>query len=144
MQVFHWNLAFNPFLQNPRCDAVSDTCSSVLLVPIKAAQIFGNLILCWVFFAGPNCDVGKEYKSCGTEENTRSCYNKTTDITGEDSICRPGCYCKSGLIMDGDNCIEPEQCGCLYNDFYYSVSIKKTSKEITVLYLEISRHQLEI
>ena len=92
------------------------------------------------FFAGPNCDVGKEYKSCGTEENTRSCYNKTTDITETDSICRPGCYCKSGLIMDGDNCIEPERCGCLYNDFYYSVSIKKTSKEITVLYLEISRH----
>ena len=77
------------------------------------------------FFAGPNCDVGKEYQSCGTEENTRSCYNKTTDIEGTDSICRPGCYCKSGLIMDGDKCIEPEQCGCLYNDFYYSVSIKK-------------------
>ena len=82
----------------------------------------------------PNCDVGKEYKSCGTEENTRSCYNKTTDITETDSICRPGCYCKSGLIMDGDNCIEPERCGCLYNDFYYSVGQTYVDENCTAIY----------
>ena len=33
-----------------------------------------------------------------------------------------GCICQEGLVMDGDRCVEPEECGCKEDGLYYSVS----------------------
>jgi len=33
-----------------------------------------------------------------------------------------GCACTSGFLLSGDTCVPEANCGCLFEDNYYSVS----------------------
>ena len=63
-----------------------------------------------------------EYLTCGSEDRMRTCENTTTIETESYEKCTADCYCKENMFLDGNKCVEYEQCGCLYNGFYYSVS----------------------
>jgi len=67
----------------------------------------------------PTCDKGFEYKSCGPT-NPATCLTDAVALemvdTGE--VCAEGCYCKDGMLQEGDKCVQPEDCGCLYNNEY--------------------------
>lgn len=45
-----------------------------------------------------------------------------TPNEGKSPIPVEGCYCKEGYVMDAGKCVLPEECGCLYEGSYYSVS----------------------
>ena len=65
-----------------------------------------------------------EYLTCGNLERVSTCDNRNTTLTSltqETEECMADCYCKENMYMDGNKCVEKEKCGCLYNDFYYSV-----------------------
>ncbi|XP_033127982.1 alpha-tectorin-like, partial [Anneissia japonica] len=64
------------------------------------------------------CEDGKVYSPCASacpgtcvdSEPTREC----------PGACIETCECPTGTILDGDICIQPSQCGCSENGFYYS------------------------
>lgn len=45
--------------------------------------------------------------------------------------CIEGCVCKDGLVMDGNRCIPPDQCGCEHRGFYYSVGDREVKSGCT-------------
>lgn len=65
------------------------------------------------------CGEGQVYSPCGSPCQP-SC-NNTMQQTQCITTCIEGCVCKDGLVMDGDRCIPPDQCGCEHKGLYYSV-----------------------
>ncbi|XP_052093084.1 uncharacterized protein LOC127729350 isoform X2 [Mytilus californianus] len=82
----------------------------------------------------PSCPVNMEYLTCGSEDRMRTCENTTTIETDSYEKCTADCYCKENMFLDGNKCVEYEQCGCLYDGFYYSVGESYTDQECTTMY----------
>lgn len=72
------------------------------------------------------CSSDKEYQACGT-----TCPNTCTDRTANDTCgtsCRETCACPEGQVLDGENCVLPENCGCsLPNGLYVTGGTTWTS-----------------
>ena len=45
--------------------------------------------------------------------------------------CEGGCQCIEGLVFNGETCILPEQCGCLFNGWRYMVRIQRAKSNET-------------
>ncbi|CAG5120957.1 unnamed protein product, partial [Candidula unifasciata] len=71
----------------------------------------------------PTCPNNLVYKVCGTY-NPRTCLTLNQQPIGQSDTCSEGCFCEGGLILEGDKCISPEKCGCLYLDKYLAVGDK--------------------
>ena len=67
------------------------------------------------------CGQGMVYSSCDYPCEA-SCNDLEGEMCDDTSACVEGCFCEEGLVLDGDGCIEPEQCGCEEDGLYYSVS----------------------
>ncbi|WAR04466.1 FCGBP-like protein [Mya arenaria] len=75
------------------------------------------------------CGENMEYKICGPlgEPTCADFRSGTTPgengtLSGGDTDgCHEGCFCKEGYMLDGEDCVPEEECGCVFNDQYYSV-----------------------
>ena len=61
-----------------------------------------------------------EYTDCGSPCQ-KTCSSKENPACVEK--CVEGCFCKKGLVLDGDRCVKPEQCGCEMQGVYYKVRL---------------------
>ncbi|KAK3577967.1 hypothetical protein CHS0354_020807 [Potamilus streckersoni] len=74
-------------------------------------------------FCGITCGENMEYFKCYNMSSQRTC----TEMVSAESLpvfyesCSEGCFCKEGYVLDGNRCVLPHQCGCLYGGNYYSV-----------------------
>ncbi|KAK2876066.1 hypothetical protein Q8A67_020162 [Cirrhinus molitorella] len=58
------------------------------------------------------------YEVCGTD-CAHTCAS-SIDASCEHS-CSEGCFCDEGFVRSGGLCVPVEQCGCLYDGFYYNI-----------------------
>lgn len=67
-----------------------------------------------------------EYLTCATSDRMKTCADVlgTAALPTQD-LCQEGCYCKEGMVLDGDKCVDPGDCGCNYKGEYYTVSGSK-------------------
>ena len=92
---------------------------SLTIAFIKIIQTFHAVleVSCIVYVAEIPCNEGMEYKSCGNPCQA-SCSLETPACVQR---CVEGCFCKAGLVLDGDRCVRPVQCGCEMDGLYYHV-----------------------
>nr|XP_006820914.1 PREDICTED: sushi, von Willebrand factor type A, EGF and pentraxin domain-containing protein 1-like [Saccoglossus kowalevskii] len=81
------------------------------------------------------CEDGKEYRTCGT-----ACQNTCVNPNAErecpvylNNTCVPGCFCTGGKILDGSDCVDPDDCGCLENGISYSIGDKWHSENCELI-----------
>ncbi|XP_070562407.1 zonadhesin-like [Ptychodera flava] len=71
-------------------------------------------------FCPMDCANGMEYRHCGSP-----CMDTCVDPEASENCpnhdCIEGCFCPSGKVMDGNDCVDPEQCGCEQYGRYYSI-----------------------
>ncbi|XP_072174259.1 scavenger receptor cysteine-rich domain-containing protein DMBT1-like [Diadema setosum] len=63
--------------------------------------------------SGPDrCPTGMVFKSCGSGCGPARCGDPPNSRRICPAVCRPGCYCPEGLVIDrsGDRCVTPAQC----------------------------------
>uniref|UniRef100_A0AAR2M4R1 VWFD domain-containing protein n=1 Tax=Pygocentrus nattereri TaxID=42514 RepID=A0AAR2M4R1_PYGNA len=70
------------------------------------------------------------YELCGTDCG-HTCASSIDAVCQR--TCSEGCFCNEGYVKSGGLCLPVEQCGCLYNGFYYQVSSKEFLHEALFL-----------
>jgi hypothetical protein len=76
-------------------------------------------------YIGIECGETKDYNPCVRGPPT-TCADYLRNVSAPSTLnteCREGCICKPGYVLDDQECVKPEDCGCIYNDDYYQVSI---------------------
>uniref|UniRef100_A0A673IJP0 VWFD domain-containing protein n=1 Tax=Sinocyclocheilus rhinocerous TaxID=307959 RepID=A0A673IJP0_9TELE len=68
-----------------------------------------------------NCILQIHFVVCGTDCG-HTCAS-SIDASCEHT-CSEGCFCDEGFVRSGGLCVPVEQCGCLYDGFYYKVRIE--------------------
>jgi len=53
-----------------------------------------------------------------------TCGDQNGENCGDLGDCIEGCFCTSGYVFDGENCISTDQCGCLVPDFGFFVNVR--------------------
>merc|ERR1711976_275652 len=62
------------------------------------------------------CGEGMEYKACGSS-CMPTCSDRQGTGCGDTGDCDEGCFCKAGMVYDGENsCIPESSCGCKVPD----------------------------
>ena len=110
------------------------------------------------FSEGFDCPEGTEYQACGS-----ACPNTCSDPYAEAECtqsCHETCACTSGLLLDGNQCVDRSECGCILdNDIYISVSYldinirnalkiridtttNTSARRVSQLKLRISKHHI--
>uniref|UniRef100_A0A8C6Y367 VWFD domain-containing protein n=1 Tax=Naja naja TaxID=35670 RepID=A0A8C6Y367_NAJNA len=65
----------------------------------------------------PSCPRNSHYELCGN-----GCPVTCHGLSAPDGCvtsCKEGCYCNSGFVLSGDECVPIGECGCLYQGRYY-------------------------
>ncbi|XP_041030218.1 alpha-tectorin [Carcharodon carcharias] len=73
-------------------------------------------------FCALPCPEWSHYEMC-----TSSCPATCTDLISPLYCTRPcteGCQCDEGYVLSGNNCVPLEECGCEFNERYYSFKTK--------------------
>ena len=94
------------------------------------ALLSKSIFFVFLFCPELQCGHNLVYDSCGTACPS-TCQEPTASSECVDS-CTETCVCPEGLLLEGDRCIQPSECGCLLNDgrTYIPVSISTASREI--------------
>ncbi|XP_038059591.1 IgGFc-binding protein-like [Patiria miniata] len=66
---------------------------------------------------GVECEDGKIFDSCGTA-CPPTCVDRNSSLNCPD-VCVEGCRCPDGTLLDGGQCIEESQCGCMLEEGIY-------------------------
>ncbi|XP_066271748.1 uncharacterized protein [Branchiostoma lanceolatum] len=66
-----------------------------------------------------SCGPNSTYSAC-TSACPNTCSSPNTEANCVD-ICVEGCECNPGLVLSGDSCIHPNECGCQRNGRYFEV-----------------------
>lgn len=109
-------------------DCVFDTCQyqgqldstcHAISVYVAACQALGIPVGEWRSdsFCRPACPLNSQYELCG-HGCPETCHGLSAPYGCEPS-CKEGCYCKSGFLLSGDQCVPVGDCGCLYQGKYY-------------------------
>ncbi|KAE8594561.1 hypothetical protein XENTR_v10019693 [Xenopus tropicalis] len=109
-------------------DCVFDTCyfegQSVALTSavsnyVSACQAEGIMVLEWRagFFHQLSCPPNSHYDICGTG-CAPTCHGLSSPQNCKAS-CSEGCYCDSGFILSGGDCVPITECGSYYKGKYY-------------------------
>ncbi|XP_030630870.1 alpha-tectorin [Chanos chanos] len=64
------------------------------------------------------CPENSHYEVCGTDCG-HTCAS-SIDASCE-RTCSEGCFCDDGYVRSGGRCVPVEQCGCLYDGFYFDI-----------------------
>ncbi|XP_053123550.1 IgGFc-binding protein-like [Hemicordylus capensis] len=96
-----------------------DTLCSAISAYVTACQAEGIQIGQWrsASFCGPSCPRNSHYEVCGNG-CPATCRSLAAPETCEES-CAEGCFCDSGFILSGDQCVPPAECGCVHQGRYY-------------------------
>ncbi|KAM4612410.1 zonadhesin, like [Polymixia lowei] len=70
-------------------------------------------------FCPLKCPPGSHYEPCGPACSQPSCQNPSGSGGSCSQPCVEGCVCDPGLILSGDRCIPPSECGCTDKDGNY-------------------------
>ncbi|XP_056153584.1 alpha-tectorin-like [Lampris incognitus] len=63
-----------------------------------------------------DCPANSHYELCGTD----CAHTCASSIDGScERVCSEGCFCDEGFLRSGGRCVPTENCGCLYDGFYY-------------------------
>ena len=73
--------------------------------------------MCTFALLALDCPANMEYLDCGSADQP-TCLDT---VGSYDGPCLDGCFCQDGFVADGDSCIKPEDCGCIYNSQTYKV-----------------------
>ncbi|XP_033106905.1 IgGFc-binding protein-like [Anneissia japonica] len=84
-------------------------------VPLK-----GPLTDAIVFLTAPDCPAYSEYSSC-TSACPATCASRDGEASDCDLPCVDGCKCVDGRILQGNECVLPEECGCTDAGFLYEI-----------------------
>ncbi|XP_062995706.1 IgGFc-binding protein-like [Elgaria multicarinata webbii] len=109
-------------------DCVFDTClyrglrdnlCSAISAYVTDCQAQGIQIGQWrsTSFCSISCPRNSHYKLCGNGCPT-TCHQLSAPETCE-SPCVEGCFCDSGFIRSGDQCVPLTECGCAHHGTYY-------------------------
>ncbi|KAJ7304151.1 hypothetical protein JRQ81_011680, partial [Phrynocephalus forsythii] len=64
------------------------------------------------------CPQNSHYELCA-QSCQQTCYNLYSSLPCS-TYCTEGCFCDEGFVLSGDRCIPMDQCGCVYQERYYS------------------------
>ncbi len=77
---------------------------------------------------------------CGPRMQYTECANCPVTCSNTEAMpclqqtCVEGCECLPGLVISGNECIEPSQCGCQDEGKYYTVIVFLESKDCIIKY----------
>ncbi|XP_029432085.1 IgGFc-binding protein-like [Rhinatrema bivittatum] len=115
----------NPYLQDCLFDTVvykglSSAFCNAISTYVAVCQANGIEIQEWrtASFCSPTCPSNTHYELCGNG-CPATCYGLSSPENCN-APCSEGCFCDSGLILSGDKCVPNTDCGCVYNDTYYT------------------------
>ncbi|KAJ7304150.1 hypothetical protein JRQ81_011679 [Phrynocephalus forsythii] len=96
-----------------------DTLCHAISVYVAACQALGIPVGEWRSdsFCRPVCPLNSHYELCG-HGCPETCHGLSAPYDCETS-CKEGCYCNSGFLLSGDQCVPVGDCGCLYQGKYY-------------------------
>ncbi|KAJ6650590.1 hypothetical protein lerEdw1_005926, partial [Lerista edwardsae] len=96
-----------------------DTLCSAIGAYATACQAQGMPIRPWrsASFCSPPCPQNSHYEICGSG-CPATCHGLTAPEICESS-CVEGCFCDSGFILSGDQCVPLAECGCVHQGRYY-------------------------
>ncbi|XP_057184221.1 alpha-tectorin-like [Triplophysa rosa] len=87
---------------------------------VRACQSANAVVFTWR--ETTSCDMIcpdiSTYELCGTDCG-HTCAS-SIDASCEHT-CSEGCFCNDGFVRSGQYCVPVEQCGCLYDGFYYDI-----------------------
>uniref|UniRef100_A0A3Q3LWL0 Zonadhesin, like n=1 Tax=Labrus bergylta TaxID=56723 RepID=A0A3Q3LWL0_9LABR len=63
-------------------------------------------------FCPLKCPPGSSYTPCGPACSQPSCQNLAGSGGSCNQPCVEGCVCNPGLVLSGDKCVPPSECGC--------------------------------
>uniref|UniRef100_UPI00358FE499 IgGFc-binding protein-like n=1 Tax=Myxine glutinosa TaxID=7769 RepID=UPI00358FE499 len=69
-------------------------------------------------FCPIQCPSFSSYSNC-VPTVPPSCINKQPAAGPSSSLCLEGCVCDCGYVLDGEDCVPVESCGCTYQNHYY-------------------------
>ncbi|KAM3921837.1 IgGFc-binding protein-like [Leptodactylus fuscus] len=95
-------------------------CSAISAY-VMACQEAGATVYPWRSqnFCPFSCPAHSSYEVCA-DPCPATC-NGLSVPEGCDGKCTEGCVCNNGFILSGGQCVPIADCGCNYNDVYYSV-----------------------
>ncbi|XP_015265734.1 PREDICTED: IgGFc-binding protein-like [Gekko japonicus] len=96
-----------------------DTLCSAISAYVTACQAQGTQVGPWrsASFCSPPCPQNSHYELCGNGCPS-TCHDLLAPETCEDS-CVEGCFCDSGFVLSGDQCVPLADCGCVHRGRYY-------------------------
>ncbi|XP_060114541.1 IgGFc-binding protein-like [Heteronotia binoei] len=96
-----------------------DTLCHAISAYATACQAQGVQVGPWrsASFCSLPCPANSHYELCGNG-CPKTCNSLFTTTTCE-SRCTEGCFCDSGFILSGDQCVPLAQCGCVHRGRYY-------------------------
>ncbi|XP_062843794.1 alpha-tectorin-like [Trichomycterus rosablanca] len=74
-------------------------------------------------------DNNSHYELCGTDCG-HTCASSVDAIC--DRTCTEGCFCNEGFVRSGGLCVPVEQCGCMYDGFYFHIGEKFWTQECSL------------
>uniref|UniRef100_H9GN41 VWFD domain-containing protein n=1 Tax=Anolis carolinensis TaxID=28377 RepID=H9GN41_ANOCA len=107
-------------------DCVFDTCAykghhdtlcNAIAAYVTACHNLGIQIGQWrsASFCSLTCPQHSHYELCGNSCPAR-CHNVSSETC---EACTEGCFCDSGFLLSGDECVSQEECGCVHFGRYY-------------------------
>ncbi|KAL8220198.1 UNVERIFIED_CONTAM: hypothetical protein K2H54_040423 [Gekko kuhli] len=96
-----------------------DTLCSAISAYVTACQAQGIQVGPWrsASFCSPPCPQNSHYELCG-DGCPSTCRDLLAPEPCEDS-CVEGCFCNSGFVLSGDQCVPAAECGCVHRGRYY-------------------------
>ncbi|CAJ1086482.1 LOW QUALITY PROTEIN: zonadhesin%2C like [Xyrichtys novacula] len=70
-------------------------------------------------FCPLKCPPGSSYNPCASACSQPSCQNPGGSGNSCNHPCVEGCVCNEGLVLSGDKCVPPSECGCTDEDGKY-------------------------
>ncbi|CAL8241748.1 unnamed protein product [Merluccius merluccius] len=114
-----------PYFEN----CVYDMCASDGKVVALCLSIDSYAVLCAAAgvsiawrnntFCPLKCLPGSHYDPCGPACSQPSCQDPIASNASCGRPCVEGCVCNTGLVLSGDKCVPPSQCGCTDNEGNY-------------------------
>ncbi|KAL8220192.1 UNVERIFIED_CONTAM: hypothetical protein K2H54_040307 [Gekko kuhli] len=96
-----------------------DTLCSSIIAYVTACQAQGIQVGPWrsASFCSLPCLPNSHYELCGNgcPETCNSLFNNAVC----ESRCTEGCFCDSGFVLSGDQCVPLAECGCVHRGRYY-------------------------
>ncbi|XP_051523541.1 alpha-tectorin-like [Myxocyprinus asiaticus] len=115
-QVYFNDCAFDVCLSGHHNDVLCRSIQSY----VSACQLANVVVYPWRANAScvMTCPENSHYELCGTDCG-HTCAS-SIDASCEHT-CSEGCFCDAGFVRSGGLCVPVEQCGCLYDGFYYDI-----------------------